>query len=144
MTLDDAALKAGVDLVRRTGARGFEVGYLHDDVPSEQAGWYAHAQYQGARILVENQPGPIEAVEALARRLLTGARCVRCGGLVALSDHGAVAYAPGAPMADGSTWDGRRAALRFGQCRWRRVGARWEMGCQRSRSSHSTKRKRRR
>jgi hypothetical protein len=31
----------------RAGAREFEIGYLHDDVPLEDAGWYAHVQYQG-------------------------------------------------------------------------------------------------
>lgn len=57
---------ACVDLVGRCGAREFEIGYLHDDVPVAQAGWYASAFYR-------------------------------------------------APAEDG--------------CRWRRVGKRWEPGC---------------
>jgi len=44
VNLDEDALIAAADLVGRTGATGFEIGYLHDDVPAEKAGWYAHAQ----------------------------------------------------------------------------------------------------
>lgn len=60
---DEDALIAGVDLVGRTGATDFEVGYLHDDVPVAEAGWYAKAQYRGARLTAEDHPGPVEAVE---------------------------------------------------------------------------------
>ena len=45
--IESDAVIACADLVGRTGAKEFQVGYLHDDVPVEQAGWYAHAQYQG-------------------------------------------------------------------------------------------------
>ena len=125
--MDEDALKAAVDLVGRTGAREFQVGYLHDDVPVEEAAWYAHAQYAGARITEEGHRGPVEAAEALARRLLTGAKC-RCRRLVALAAAGAVGF-DGAQMADGSTWTlaEQRAA---GQCRWTRIGARWRRGCE--------------
>lgn len=128
-TWDEDALVAAVDLVGRTGARNFEVGYLHDDVPMADAGWYAHAQYQGARITEEDHRGPVEAAEALARRLLSGAKCARCGRLVALTDHGA--YFPGevAHLADGTTWT-REEAEAAGQCRWTRQGRRWAMGCE--------------
>lgn len=125
--LDDDALRACVDLVGRAGAKGVEIGYLHDDVPPEEAGWYAHAQLRGARIIAENHPGPVEAADALCRRLLGGARC-RCGKLVALSDSGAMIY-PDQVMSDGSSWTPEQAA-KAGQCRWRRVGPRWEMGCE--------------
>lgn len=124
--LDDAAI-AAVDLVGRSGATDFTWGYLHDDVPSEEAGWYAHAQYRGARITVEDQPGPVEAMEALARKVLTGGKCTGCGRLVALSDAGAVAYER-SHLVDGSEWTIEQARA-AGQCRWRRVGKRWEMGC---------------
>lgn len=66
-------LEATLDLVGRCGAAAFEIGYLHDDVPVEEAGWYAHVQYQGARIIVEDQPSPEAAADALAARLLRGA-----------------------------------------------------------------------
>lgn len=94
---------ACMDLVGRAGASGFELGYLHDDVPVEEAGWYAHAQYRGARIMVEDHRSPTGAALALAERLLRGAMC-RCRRPVTLSDG-----------VDG--------------CRWRLAGQRWEPGC---------------
>jgi hypothetical protein len=124
--MDEDAAVAAVDLIGRTGAREVEVGYLHEDVPAEDAGWHAHAKYRGARVGVEGMRGPVEAVEALARRLLTGAKC-RCGALVALSDAGAVAY-PGQPLADGTVWD-ETAIVEAGQCRWTRMGRRWVSAC---------------
>jgi hypothetical protein len=125
--MDDDAMNAGVDLVGRTGAKEFQVGYVHDDKPWDEAGWYAHAQYAGTRIIVEDYKSPVEAVEALARRLLTGARCKGCGGLIALSDTGAFAY-HSATTIDGATFTSADAA-KLPQCRWRRFGDRWEMGC---------------
>ncbi|MFC6081021.1 hypothetical protein [Sphaerisporangium aureirubrum] len=123
---DRDTLVACADLVGRTGARDFEIGYLHDNVPMEQAGWYAHARYQGTRVGVENHPGPAAAAQALAERVLTGAKC-GCGRLVALSDEGAIAF-NGTIVADGSRWTVEQAVA-AGQCRWRRVGPRWEQGC---------------
>ena len=125
MNLDEDAVLACADLVGRTGAKEFQIGYLHDEPPHQ---WYAHAQYRGTRITEEHCSGPSEAADALCRRLLTGAKCAHCGGLVALSGAGAVAY--GNPvMADGSTWSAAEAAA-AGQCRWRRMGAKWVMGCE--------------
>lgn len=137
MTDDTSVLRldASVMLVGNAGARNLEVGYLHDDVPSEEAGWYATALYQGAKIMVEDHPGPVEAVEALAEKLLIGARCQWCQGLVALGTAGAVAY-PGSPMADGSKMPEDPEVIRaMGQCLWRRVGDRWEPGCIHGQSS---------
>lgn len=127
--LDEDALFAGLDLIGRTGAKGVEFGYQKEGVPVHLADWYCQAQYQGARVIVEHLTGPVEAVEAMARRLLTGGRCVHCGGLTALSDRGAMAY-PGQPMADGTVWtlDEITAA---GQCRYTRQGRRWVRGCER-------------
>jgi hypothetical protein len=124
--MDEDAAVAACDLVGRTGARKLQVGYLHEDVPAEDAGWYAHAQYRGARVTEEDHRGPVEAVEALARRLLTGAKC-RCGRLAALTDDGAIAY-PGAVLADGTVWD-EAAILAAGQCRWTRMGRKWQPSC---------------
>jgi hypothetical protein len=84
-------------------ARELEIGYLHDDVPVEEAGWYAHVTFQGARITVGDQRSPTAAALGLAERLLRGATC-RCRRPVTLSDD-----KPG--------------------CRWRLAGARWEPGC---------------
>lgn len=127
-TMDDR-FTAAVRLVGNTGAKTLEVGYLHDNVPAEQAAWWATAAYQGAKVGVENHAGPAEAIEALAEKLLTGARCQWCAGLVALSTAGAVAY-PGCVMADGSRMPGSREEIAaLGQCLWGRNGARWEPGC---------------
>lgn len=122
------AVVAAADLVGRAGAREFEVGWLHDDVPSEEAAWYATATYRGARIMTDDHRGPVEACEALARRILEGGRCAHCGGLVALSDSGAVAFEE-AHLVDGTTWTAEQARA-AGQCRWRRLGDRWVRGCE--------------
>lgn len=132
--MDDDAIAAVADLVGRAGGRELEIGYLHDDVPSDQAGWYAHVLFRGARITSEDHPGPTEAADGLARRLLTGARCTHCRGLVALSDRGATAFVSDVPGAeghfvDGTSWTAAQARA-AGQCRWRRMGPRWVRGCE--------------
>lgn len=104
MELDQDEVNAACDLVGRTGATELTVGYLYDDVPVEDAGWYAHAQYRGARVIVEDKVGPTEALMALARRLLDGAQCAHCGKEVSLRDGVG--------------------------CRWRREGDKWKRGCE--------------
>ena len=112
VTFDQDALVAGVELVGRTGAKFFEVGYHPvydhagveiDEPPEDATKWWAKAQYQGAMVAVDDHPGPVEAVEALARRLFAGALCGRCGLHIRLDDG------PG--------------------CRWTRTGPRWLSGC---------------
>ncbi len=122
----ESAVVACADLVGRTGAREFEIGFLHDDVPVEDAAWWASAKFRGARVQVDNHVHPAAAAMALAVKLLTGAEC-RCGKLVALSDAGATVFRD-ATMADGSKWSAAQAAA-AGQCRWRLVGQRWEPSC---------------
>lgn len=104
--LDGDALDAAVDVIGRTGAKAFEVGYARDGVPAEHAQWYAHAQYQGVRVMVENRRSPVDAAEALARRLLAGGRCTHCNGTITLSGPAGASI-----------------------CRWTRRGPRWERGC---------------
>ncbi len=126
------AVTACVDLVGRSGGRGFEIGYLHDGVPVERAGWWAHAQYQGARISVTDQPGPAQAASALAVKVLTGAKC-QCGSLVQLFDGGAMFQGTRdkpAVLADGTRWTADEAEA-AGQCRWVREGPHWVKGCER-------------
>ena len=135
---------ACADLVGRTGAKSWEIGYLHDDVPVEEAGWWCSAIFRGNKVIVMDQPHPVAAAMALANRLLTGAKC-RCGRLVALRSDGAVAYGE-TYMADGSTWTYEQARV-AGQCLWRLVGRRWEPSCPepvRSRPSRNARRKRKR
>ena len=130
---DEDALFATVELVGRTGATGLEMGYLHDDVPPDQAEWYAHAQYRGARITAEGHRGPVEAAEALARQLLTGAMCTHCRGLISLSDEGAVFYPNARPAVQGHRPLTEAEARARPQCRYRRVGNRWVRGCEQAR-----------
>lgn len=101
--VNDDILAATAHLADRCGASGFEIGYLHDNVPVAKAGWYAYVTFQGARISVDDHRSPTAAALALAERLLRGATC-RCRRRVTLSDG-----------AEG--------------CRWRLVGAKWEPGC---------------
>lgn len=124
--LSDEEVTAAIDLVGRTGARQLQVGYLYDDVPTADADWYAHAQYRGARIQVEHHTSPQAAILALARRLLTGACCAHCGGLVQIHPAGAAFYRD-AFLVDGSRFTGEQAQAK--QCRWRRIGEKWVQGC---------------
>lgn len=130
--LDSEEFKASLDLIGRVGALEFTVGYMHDDVPIEEAGWYAYVRYRGVRVTTENHTSPTEAVEALAARLLKGARCNHCGGIVTLRRDGV--WFPASdpddvvPYADGESWTARDA-MRAKRCRWVRQGARWEPGC---------------
>jgi hypothetical protein len=101
--LNEDAVLACADLVGRSGASDFEIDFLHDDLPVEQAGWYAVAKFKGARIQTDEHRSPSAAAMALSERLLSGATC-RCRKPVSMSDG-----KPG--------------------CRWRLVGPKWEPGC---------------
>lgn len=120
-------LIATADLVGRSGARNFEIGYLHDD--AENPGWWAHADFGGHRIIVEDFRDPILACWALSNKILTGAKC-KCGRLVALSDEGAFAFVE-ATMMDGTTMTAEDA-LNMEQCRWYRIGDRWHRECEKA------------
>lgn len=123
---DDDAMTAAVEVIGRTGARSFNVGFLHDDAPSEQAAWYAHAQYKGTRITVENKAGPLEAAEELARKLLDGGQCQHCRKVVSLSGSAVVRDKT---LITGIKWS-KEAQAAAGLCRWRREGNRWKRGCE--------------
>ncbi len=103
---DQDALIAAVDLVGRSGATDCEIGWLHDDVPIEEAGWYATATYRGAKLTAEDHRGPVEAAEALGRRVLKGGTCAHCHKPVSLN------------------------AVSSNVCRWTRMGSRWKRGCE--------------
>lgn len=118
-------LIAAVDLIGRTGAREYQGGYLHDDVPIAEAGWWAHAEYGGQRVIVDNEADPIDATEKLALKLLNGGKCA-CGKVASSDPAGIMAYDQ--TMADGTTWTKEQQAA-AGVCTWRRVGPRWVQGC---------------
>ncbi|AEM88954.1 hypothetical protein [Streptomyces violaceusniger] len=123
----DNVIQATADLCERAGARGFEIGFLHDDVPAEDAAWFAAAQFRGARKIAENHRGPADAAFALAADILTGGKC-RCGKLVSLTEGGAIAYGK-SHLAHGlGEWTAQQAQA-AGQCRWRLVKNRWQSSC---------------
>lgn len=97
------AVVACADLVNRCGASDFALGFLHDDVPVEEAAWYAQAMFKGARVIAQDHRAPSAAALALAEKLLAGGQC-RCGKAVTLDDAHA-------------------------GCRWQLMGKRWEPGC---------------
>lgn len=143
--LDEDVLLATVELVGRTGAKNFEIGWLNDPgEPSYEAHgpqWWCKAQYRGERLFVEGFDRPDDACQALAERLLHGAKCNHCGALVALSDDGAFAFQT-AHLVDGTTWTAEQASA-AGQCRWRREGPHWKRGCEGRKPSRREKRARR-
>lgn len=98
------ALRAGIDLVGRTGATGCTVGHVNE--AHERPDWWAQAEYKGARVIVEHHPGPVSATEALARRLLRDGTCTHCHRVVKLGGTGGKA------------------------CRWWRDGRTWRRGCE--------------
>jgi len=118
-------LDAATELIGRTGARNIQFGYLHDDVPVCDAAWYATASYEGTRIICENKSHPIEAIEGLATRLLTGAQCQKCKRLITLNPMGA--YAADSRLLDGTKWSAEEQAA-AGLCLWVRIGRQW-VGC---------------
>lgn len=126
--MDEDALVASVDVIGRTGARDLEFGHTGDDHSAlADVTWWAVCSYQGTRLMVEDHPNPVAALEALATRVLTGGMCTHCRGLIALSDDGAIAF-------DGHLLDGspmtRERAEAMPQCRWHREGKRWVRGCE--------------
>lgn len=128
--VDEDRLLAAVDLIGRTGATEYEGGYLHDDVPSEQAGWWATARYKGTKVTEENHPGPVEATEALAMRLMSGGKCQHCQGAVTLSRDGVMVYPGATSPIDGSVVWTEESARAARTCLWERRGRRWVRGCE--------------
>ena len=112
MNIDEDALVAAIDLVGRSGARDVEIGYLHEGVPLDQAGWYATATYKGAKLIADDHKDPVAASEALARRILDGGQCAHCRKPIALGG-------PPDPAV----------------CRWTRRGPRWVRACEPNRAA---------
>jgi hypothetical protein len=124
---DKDALLAAADVVRRSGALSFKVGVC--DTENEfgwKKGWWAAAFYSGARLIgVDGWPGPTQAAEALARRLIDGARC-KCGRVATL--EGSSPLFPKKRLTDEAIWSVEEQ-LKAGQCVWTRQGGDWRSGC---------------
>lgn len=104
---DQDALDAALQLFGRCGVSEIDIGYLNDDVPITEADWYCIATFRGAKVIAEHHSGPVEACEALARRLMNGGTCTHCRKVISLS----------APRDLPQV------------CRWTRRGDHWERGC---------------
>jgi hypothetical protein len=102
--LDQDAVDAALDLFHRCGARQTQFGYLDDEAAND---WYAWVEFHnGEKIMASGKPGPLEALETLARRLLNGAKCTHCLQVTTLT-----------------------GTARYGICRWTRHGDKWVRGC---------------
>jgi hypothetical protein len=117
-------LLAAVDVVGRSGATNLNAGIFNEN----DSDWYAEVEFGDKILGVEHYPSVEDALDALAKRLLTGGQCAHCGGLVALSPIGAVFY-PNAKMADGREFT-LEDAMSKPQCHWRREGPLWVKGCE--------------
>lgn len=81
LATDSAITQATADLVGRSGARSFEVGYDEETSPlgSTVTTWYAIAVYnRETQVAASGHPSPAAACIALVDRILDGAMCP-CG-----------------------------------------------------------------
>jgi hypothetical protein len=121
------AIAAALDLAKRSGWRSVEIGYKREGTATWRAGWYVTAiMANGHPVHLGDYASPVEAADALAEHILTGAKC-RCGKPVAIGDRPARLLLPTTHL-DGTTW-GPDAVRELGTCRWRREGARWDSTC---------------
>lgn len=116
MIIDDDRMLAAVSLVNRSGARGFEVGYLDDTPDARDARWWAKATYRGAALAVEDFDSPDAAADALARRILDGGQCTMCELTVVTADELVERAVEGLEPGDE-------------RCLWARHGRHWIAGC---------------
>lgn len=144
--LDLDAVVATVDLVGRSGATNFEIGWLNDpdDPVYAERGpeWWCKAQYRGKRLNVEGYARPDDAATALAVEILRGGKC-RCGRLVRLHGEDSAFAHHDVEMADGTRWTAQEAA-EAGQCEWRRDGQKWQPSCPEPPRPNRAQRRRRR
>lgn len=101
---DDPRLHAAIDLLRRTGARDFQLRYSDDEEPivwMALAGWYVGRDgtpvataREAARVAksynVAASFAPLDAVFALCDETIDGGTCAHCGrpsGFIADVEH---------------------------------------------------------
>lgn len=97
----DPRFLAGVQLIERTGARMFRIGWSDDD-DGPPVVWYATAEWgldpstgrplpKGGRIRAEAAAAmtPLGAVLRLCERIIDGGECTHCGRrTIFIADHG--------------------------------------------------------
>lgn len=104
---DMARLHSAIEMVERTGAQNFEVGYLNEDAKRMQdADWFATARFRGTMVKTEHHASPVTAAETLMTLLMRDAKCRFCDRKI--------------------SWG--RAELKK-RCLWRQVDGRWLRGC---------------
>jgi hypothetical protein len=74
--IDDAKMLAGIQLLERTGAREFRIGYSHDD-DGEPTVWYAVASWRGGAE-ASGALDPVTAVLRLCEQVIDGGTCTHC------------------------------------------------------------------
>lgn len=110
-------VQAIADLVGRSGAREFEMGYVDAEVEGGPETWYCTAVYRGAKLFVDDQPTPAHAADGLAHVILDGGMCTHCGEKTSTR---------GTPLG---------VYIKFGRskkarCIWYRDGNVWKRGCE--------------
>lgn len=133
--LDADEVHAAVNMGGRCGATGFSIGPAFHTDEVACSSWTAKFVFKrvGTETQVWSHPTPAAAADALVRKVMRGAQCRECGGLVRLpGDRGA--WFPGKPGQPATFHDGHTLTLEeaksLQQCRWRRVGRRWYAGCE--------------
>lgn len=106
---DEQRVLAAADVIGRSGARGLEIGFLDEDVPSHLARWYATASFKGARVSADEHTSPANAAEELAWKVLDGGLCTKCKRKIGLAGH------TSRELTD--------------RCAWSRHGACWVPAC---------------
>jgi hypothetical protein len=75
-TLDPRFL-AAVQLLKRTGAQTFRIGYSDED-DGPPTVWYAVAEWPGNKAEADASIDPVDAVLRLCERVIDGGQCTHC------------------------------------------------------------------
>lgn len=73
----DPRFLAGVQLLQRTGAQTFRIGYS-DEADGPPVVWYAVGQWPGNKAEAAASLDPLDAVMRLCEQVVDGGRCAHC------------------------------------------------------------------
>lgn len=119
---------AAAEIVARAGAGHVRIGFDGPDSHHPSDFW-AEADVAGRTLSSRHHRNAADAVEGLAFRLMTGAKCRPCGRLIQFDGSGAAFAHFRTNMADGTTWTAAEA-VDAGQCVWHREADHWIRGCE--------------